>query len=282
MKSDQERVFVVVDPTATDHIALQRAIITARFRTTAPKLYVFIAVDSESIDTRATNDSLFKNSQWFEDEIHAPLKKEGLDYQIEISWSSEWQRSILKSANRFGADAILLPIQKKKKHTLRLTFSESKWKVLKKATCPVILVRPGAAEQRKVILAAVNFQGIGDQQRLLNANVLARGKWLAENYGAKLHVVNAWKDSMNYPDRGKLAKEAGLPSKNIHVVPGYTDEAVAKTASEISADLVIIGTLGQTGQTDTRRGNTAERVISGLDVDVVVVNTEYESQAPLT
>jgi|TARA_B110000977_G_scaffold123126_1_gene158060 universal stress protein E len=281
MKPDQEKVFVVVDPTATDHIALQRAIITARFRTTAPKLYVFIAVDSESIDTRATNDSLFKNSQWFEDEIHAPLKKEGLDYQIEISWSSEWQRSILKSANRFGADAILLPIQKKKKHTLRLTFSESKWKVLKKATCPVILVRPGAAEQRKVILAAVNFQGIGDQQRLLNANVLTRGKWLAENYGAELHVVNAWKDSMNYPDRGKLAKETGLPSKNIHVVPGYTDEAVAKTASEINADLVIIGTLGQTGQTDTRRGNTAERVISGLDVDVVVVNTEYESQAPL-
>ncbi|MDA9984249.1 universal stress protein, partial [Porticoccaceae bacterium] len=227
--------------------------------------------------TRATNDSLFKNSQWFEDEIHAPLKKEGLDYQIEISWSSEWQRSILKSANRFGADVILLPIQKKKKHTLRLTFSESKWKVLKKATCPVILVRPGAAEQRKTILAAVNFQAIGDQQRLLNANILARGKWLAEHYGAELHVVNAWKDSMNYPDRGKLAKETNLPSKNIHVVPGYTDEAVAKTAQEINADLVIMGTLGQTGQTATRRGNTAERVISALDVDVVVVNTEYQS-----
>ena len=277
MKSDQERVFVVVDPTANDHIALQRAIITARFRTPAPTLYIFVAVDSESIDTRATNDSLFKNSQWFEDEIHAPLKKQGLDYQIEISWSSEWQRSILKSANRFGADVILLPIHKKKKHTLRLTFSESKWKVLKKATCPVILVRPGAAEQRKIILAAVNFQAIGDQQKLLNANVLARGKWLAEHYGAELHVVNAWKDSMNYPDRGKLAKETDLPSKNIHVVPGYTDEAVAKTAKEIDADLVIMGTLGQTGQTATRRGTTAERVISGLDVDVVVVNTEYQS-----
>ncbi len=277
MKSEQERVFVVVDPTASNHIALQRAIITARFRTPAPTLYIFIAVDSESIDTRATNDSLFKNSQWFEEEIHGPLNKEGLDYQIEISWSSEWQRSILKSANRFGADVILLPIQKKKKHALRITFSESKWKVLKKATCPVILVRPGAAEQRKTILAAVNFQAIGDQQRLLNANILARGKWLAEHYGAELHVVNAYKDSMNYPDRGKLAKETGLPSENIHVVPGYTDEAVAKTAKEILADLVIMGTLGQTGQSATRRGNTAERVISGLDVDVVVVNTEYQS-----
>ena len=276
MKSDQERVFGVVDPTASTHIALQRAIITAKFRTPAPTLNIFVAVDSESIDTRATNDALFRNNQWFEDEIHAPLKKQGLDYQIEISWSSEWQRSILKAANRFGADMILLPIQKKKKHTLRLTFSESKWKVLKKAICPVLLVRPDAAEQRKTILAAVNFQAIGDQQKLLNANILARGEWLAENYGAELHVVNAYKDSLNYPDRGKLAKETGLPSKNIHVVPGYTDEAVAKTAKDINADLVVMGTLGQTGQTATRRGNTAERVISNLDVDVVVVNTEYQ------
>ena len=277
MKSEKERVFVVVDPTVSEHIALQRAIITSRFRTTKPALYVFIAVDSESIDTRATNDSLFRNSQWFEDEIHAPLKKGGLEYQIEISWSSEWQRSILKSANRFSADVILLPIHKKKKHTLRLTFSESKWKVLKKATCPVILVRPGAAEQRKTILAAVNFQAIDDQQRLLNANILTRGRWLSEHYGAQLHVVNAYKDSMNYPDRGKLSKEAGVPSERIHVVQGYTDEAVAKTAKEINADLVIMGTLGQTGQSDTRRGNTSERVISGLDVDIVVVNTEYRS-----
>ena len=275
--SVQEKVFVVVDPTASEHIALQRAIITARFRSPSPTFYIFVGVDSEAVDTRASNDALFKNSQWFEDEIHAPLKKEGLDYKIEISWSSEWQRSILKSANSFGADLIFLPITKKKKNALRFTFSESKWKVLKKATCPVILVRPGAAEQRKTILAAVNFQAIGTQQKLLNANILAHGKWLAENYGADLHVVNAYIDSMHYPDRGNLAKEAGIASKNIHVVKGYTDETVAETAKKLSADLVIMGTLGQTGLIKTRRGNTAERVISALDVDIVVVNTEYES-----
>jgi len=83
--SVQEKVFVVVDPTASEHIALQRAIITARFRTPSPTLYIFVGVDSEAVDTRASNDALFKNSQWFEDEIHAPLKKEGLDYKIEIS-----------------------------------------------------------------------------------------------------------------------------------------------------------------------------------------------------
>ena len=46
---------------------------------------------------------------------------------------------------------------------------------------------------------------------------------------------------------------------------------------EIDADVVLIGTLGQNGMVKTIRGNTAERVISALDVDVVVINSEYES-----
>jgi universal stress protein E len=98
---------------------------------------------------------------------------------------------------------------------------------------------------------------------------------LADNYGADFHVVNAYIDSLLYPDRGRLAKHTGLNQKNTHVVKGYTDEVIAKVAKKIDADVVVIGTLGQTGLTKTRRGNTAERVISAVDVDVVVVNSEY-------
>jgi len=90
-------------------------------------------------------------------------------------------------------------------------------------------------------------------------------------------VVNAYLDSMLYPDRGRLARETGLDSSNIHVVQGYTDEAIAKVSKDINADAVLIGTLGQTGMSKTIRGNTAERVISALDVDVVVINSEYKS-----
>ena len=74
MKSTQEKVFVVVDPTASEHIALQRAIITAKFRKPLPKLYIFVGVDAESVDTRATNDTLYKNTTWFESAIHGPLR----------------------------------------------------------------------------------------------------------------------------------------------------------------------------------------------------------------
>jgi universal stress protein E len=274
--SEQETFFVVVNPTLDKHVALDRAIITAQLMAQRPKIYVFVAIDHDSVDMGPDNESIYRNTDWFDEQIHNPLKAAGLDYQIEISWSNHWQKAIMHAAKKIGATRILIRAGKPKS-SRRFAFSENKWKLFKRAFCPVLLVRDGAAPARKVVLAAVNFQAIRDQQQQLNSNILARGQSLAENYGAEFHVVNAYLDSMLYPDRGRLAKETGLNSSNIHVVQGYTDEAIGKVANDIGADVVVIGTLGQTGMVKTRRGNTAERVISALEVDVVVINSEYKS-----
>lgn len=271
--TQQQKLFVVVDPTAEQHIALERAIIISTLRTEKPFIYVFVAVDAEATDTRATNDHLFRNQNWFDEQIKKPLATAGLDYLIEVSWSGEWQESIRQSARRFGADLIYLPVHAKTSSS-RFTFTESKWELLKGAYCPVVLIRPGANAQRKVILAAVNFQAQRDVQRELNRKILAHAKLFADAYGAELHIINGYLDSLNYPDRGRLVNETGMPANRIHVKNGYTSEVVADLAEEIGADLVIMGTLGQNGMTTTRRGNTAERLIAALDIDVMVINHE--------
>ena len=269
--SAQEKLFVVVDPSDDVHLALERALITAKLRETPPLLHVFIAVDTQTVDTRVINDNLFRDQDWFQEQIREPMEAQGLEGKIEVSWSSDWQDAIMLSARRFCADLILLPVRVKP-NTSRFSFSESKWGLLRSADCPVLLVRPGAREQRKTVLAAVNFQATKDFQRELNSTIIERGRWLAEGYDADFHVVNGYLDSMHYPDRGRLANETGLPADKIHVTQGYTDEVVSAVANDIAADVVVIGTLGQTGKSRTRRGNTAERVISALNCDVVVVN----------
>ncbi len=266
-----DKLLVCVNPSEEEHLALQRAIITAKLREPTAILHVFVCVDGEAVDTRATNDSLYRNQKWFEEVIRRPIEDNNINYQVEVCWSHEWQEAIQRSAKVFGADAICLSIPRKVSYS-RLTFSESKWSLLKGADCPVILVRPGAHEQRKVILAAVNFQAARDEQKELNARLLEAAKFYAERYSAELHVVNAYIDSLNYPDRGKLARETGLPAERIHVRQGYTDEVVSAVAKDVSADLVVMGTLGQNGMVSARRGNTAERVIAGLDMDVMVLN----------
>lgn len=266
-----ERLFVVVDPSESKHAALERAICTSKLRDEKPVVKVFVAVDSEAVDTRAINDNLFRHESWFGTEIRKPLEDAGIEYSIEVSWSSEWQQSILMSSKEFGTDRIYLPVRDRTNNK-RFSFSESKWDLLKTAECPVVLIQPAAPEDRKVVLAAVNFQAIQSEQQELNKSIFSWAKEVAEMYSADFHIVNAYMDSMHYPDRGRLANETGLPSEKIHVEAGFTDEAVAKVAHELNADLVVMGTLGQNGLIKSRRGNTAARVIAGLTQDIMVVN----------
>lgn len=273
--SSQEKLFVVVDPTNDKHIALERALLTAEIRDPRPLVHVFVAVDPEAVDTRAVNADVFRDETWFKEHIRTPLVDAGLDYKLEVSWSSEWQKSIMQSAKRWGADAIFLSANdENKKDFRRFFFTDSKWELLKNADCPVVLIRPDAKKQRKVILAAVNFQAARDEQKALNKKILEEAKRFAEGYGAELHLANGYMDSLHYPDRGKLVNETGVVKERIHVEPGYTDEVVAAIAEKIDADLVVMGTLGQNGMLgiSTRRGNTAERLIAALDDDVMVIN----------
>ncbi|MGL6160401.1 universal stress protein [Microbulbifer sp.] len=267
-------IFVVVDPNDEEHVALRRALITAKIRTPQPKLAVFVAVDGEAVDTRAVNDHLFRDESWFREQIRQPVEEAGLECEIMVCWSNDWQAAIIQESKRYNAEMVYLPVHAKTSR--RFTFAESKWHVLKKSERPVVLIRPGANDRRKVVLATVNYQAQTTQQRQLNRQITERANYIAECYDAELHLVNAYLDSMLYPDRGALAKLAdktGVPTGRIHVKRGYTNEVVAEVAKEIDADLVVMGTLNQYGETGSLlRGNTAERVIGSLEVDVMVCN----------
>jgi len=271
--SRSEKLFVVVDPNDDQHIALERAIITSALRATKPHVHAFVAIDGDAVDTRSTNDRLFRDLSWFEQNIKSPLTKAGISYTLEVSWSREWKKSIVDSARRLGADLIYLPVHAKT-NLNRFSFTESKWELLKTASCPVVLIRPGANAQRKVILAAVNFQTQRDVQVMLNSKIIEQAKHFAQVYGADLHIINGYLESMSFPDRAKIINEAGLPNDKIHVEHGYTSEVVSALATKINADLIVMGTLGQNGMTKTRRGNTAERLIAAVDTDVMVINHE--------
>lgn len=269
--SKQQKMFVVVDPNDEQHVALERVKRTSQLQEVKPFVHVFVAVDGDAVDTRAYNANLVRDQSWFEEQIRSVLNDAGVEHLIEVSWSSEWQESIMQAAKRAGADLIYLPVHAKTSNR-RFLFTESKWELLKGASSPVVLIRPGAREERKTVLAAVNFQATRSVQIELNEKILATARYISEVYGADMHVVNGYLDSMNYPDRGRLANETGVPADHIHVDNGYTSDVVAKVAEEISADLVVMGTLGQNGMTKSRRGNTAERLIDALDTDVMVIN----------
>ena len=69
--SKSQKLFVVVDPNDTHHIALERAIIVSSLmQGIKPKVHAFVAVDGDAVDTRSINDNLFRDLTWFEQNIN--------------------------------------------------------------------------------------------------------------------------------------------------------------------------------------------------------------------
>ncbi len=83
--------------------------------------------------------------------------------------------------------------------------TDSKWDLVRQAKSDVVIVDEGTEAPIKCILAAVNTQAKDAGHRALNDRILERGKFLAEYFGAEFHVVNAYTDSENFPDRQLIA-----------------------------------------------------------------------------
>ncbi len=264
-----ERVLVVIDPTKDNHPALDRAIITSHIRSLHPYIHVFMGVDGDSIDTSATNPALYRDADWFLN-LLKPLRDEGLKYSSQASWSTQWQQSILEAAAQIEADLIVIADYSIKASAGFL--SDSNWALLRKSQCPVLIVRPEAQPQRETVLAAINVQAKDERYLALNEKVLARGKWMADRYGAAFHVVNAYSDSLNYPDRGQLVRDTGLDAECIHVKQGSPEDVISEVANALNADVVVIGTLAREGVLRAMRGNTSEKVIGKLTQDVMTLN----------
>lgn len=265
------RVLVVVDPASKGGLlALERAITTneAIAKTAYGKpltLRVLLAVDSDSVDTGADNPDILRDGTWIQEHVVKPLSDRGFPFKVQLSWSTDWYGTILRAESDKPVDTILLPLASKPHERGRL-FNESVWRLMRTAKAPVLFAQPNSAPQRKVLLAALNIQSHKPEHVKLNESTLLRAKGMASLYGADLHVVNAYEDSLNYPDRSQLVALTGLDSSKIHVAAGEADEVIRNVVKQINADLLILGTRPRPNRW---RGTTAERIITRLDCDIM-------------
>ena len=68
-----------------------------------------------------------------------------------------------------------------------------------------------------------------------------------------------------------LAEEYGVAAENVHVRLGAPHKEIAKLATKLKAELVVMGGFGRKGAKAAVLGNTAEQVISVLRTDILVV-----------
>ena len=265
-----QKILVVVEPSNEQHYALERVLSSLPLFKNPFELTVLVTVNAETTSLSANNPDIYRDRQWFLDLI-APLDDMDADYKLQISWSNEYQQAVLRVAEQIKADMILVPVRERPRSG-PFKFSVAKWALLRRAPCPVMIVQPGGKAQREVVLAAVHAQGDDESYAKLNKTIIEGGELIANMHGAQLHLVNSYRDQEDYPDRARMLRLSGLPNEQIHSETGAPDEVIARVAKEIGADIVVLGTRRRNGLATSMRGNTSERLIQALDVDVFTVN----------
>lgn len=206
-------------------------------------------------------------------------------------WNRNTWEGIVHEADAAGADLIV-----KASHwegTMQsIGRTPDDWNLLRHASVPVLLVKDAAWAQQAHVLAAVDAFDEDSQQ--LAATVLRCADGVAKLIGSDpLQVVSTY--PLFEPWIGELGATGSYASLETNIVKdikqqvanfaeqaevgryqllaeeGPTAHAIKMTVESTRADVLVVGTHAREGVRGVVLGNTAEKLLHGIDVDVLVV-----------
>ena len=135
---------------------------------------------------------------------------------------------------------------------------------------PIILTGTSeSTELRKTILVCRNEYDPSLKE--INKKTLEYAKDVAKKNGATVHLVSSYQDSSDYPDRGRLATETGLPNNQLHVKIGAPEKVINEVAEQINADLVILAVSKRTDIKTALMGRKMDKIIKTINRDMSLV-----------
>lgn len=277
--ADASKIFVILDPTTMNQPSLVMAetiatdILSSGTPDVSLRLYCCIAEDSVRMPPgmdpeTARAEEQARMASWVE-RLAVHTRSLGLAVETEVEIQPNWRDAIVAAAGRHPSTLAVKNMTEQTRLT-RLLRDTSDWKLLRDTGCPLLLVKSYARRHVQKVLVAIKHSVEEEIYRAANDRLLEAGRMIAGNVGADLHVVTAYSDVADYPDRQKFADRCELPRNRVTAAMGKPEEAIAKVAEELNADLVVIARVGEAGAKE-RVGSTAEKVIDSLYCNMLVL-----------
>ena len=262
----QVTALIVIDPSKSEHPALDRALLLAdRVYSRGRVKMVFLLNSSET--TTAGAGAVLCDGDWVRENVYNRLlTKPQVEYSVLMGWGPTFNDVILEASHKVQPTLTLVP-QYDTSNASR--FSDERWKLLREATNSVLLAPLGQRQHSGRLLCAFKLQDETYDER--NQRIAAVGKRLGEMFGLEVHAVNAYSDSMNFPDRGRIAAMTGIANENIHVKLGEPDDVICGVANEIDADLTLIASKQRKGWKGALRGNMIEKISERMNRDILMI-----------
>ncbi len=270
-----KRILVVIDPTQTEQLALNRAKLIAGVIESDLHLLV--------CENRQDHKPMLEK-------LCADLKAEGMHAECSQAWHSNLTDTVVHVAASQGCGLVIkqhLPDSPLKKALL----TPDDWKLLRYCPAPILLVKTTDSWMKGSVLAAVDVGNHDDQHHVLHDTIVSHAADIVDMINGSLHLVSAHPAAMmsasdpvyqvreNIAARYRAESEryiAGhqLDDGHVHIDEGPADTLIPRIAKQIGASVTVIGTVGRKGIAGALIGNTAEVILDQLESDILVLKPE--------
>ena len=193
-----QSILVVIDADTVEQKALTRALELARLHQAKLTLFFSIYDFAYEMTTLLSGEereqmrhSLIADREEWLGDVLADYDLNEIQYDVEIVWHHRPFESIISHAIDAQHDLIIKGTHKHK-ILQSVIFTPTDWSLLRKAPCPVLLVKDHAWQPNGKILTAVNAASDSETHRLLNRKLISHGAYLSKKLNAELHLINCY------------------------------------------------------------------------------------------
>jgi len=275
MATERNRILAVIDPTRSDQWALRKAISIARDRSDFD-VCAFLCVysDADCEDPKQLRSvELRRHTIWLE-EIITGLSDAGIPIEPIVEWSDDWRKAICLASKNDDIDLVVKMASGRQK-----SLASSDRQLIRTLQCALLLIKDDPAEELQNILVAVDFNAVDESHMALNDAIMALGNRIrGARENIALHSISAYPSSDKFVHPPDVAKILDIDRSHARVRHGDAADVIPEAANKIQADLVILGNVGRSGLSGITIGNTAEKILTDIESDVLVLVREDESE----
>lgn len=285
MKSENNRIFVIIDPTSPQQLALVKAQLIAKLGNC--HIHAFLCIYKDMAESGAyvsrkdfKRQSLAEAQSWLEQELQS-FKLSGLSYSTEVVWNSNWVVSAVRAIEHAHCDLVVKSSYQHSK-SRRFFSKTADFHLMRHCACPILFTHKAQDWQSDRILACLDLESADLAHARLNDAILKNAGALASIIAMELYLGCGYVDSINrehLPLRSRqaevtaadLGEHFGLDEERVLLRKGAAVASLQAICAEVKPSVVVIGTLARSGVSGKLIGNTAEKLLDVIDADLLTV-----------
>lgn len=230
-------------------------------------------------------------------DLAASLTDWGVNAQVEVRWGYPAEEVVLAEIERWQADLLVVGTHQagSRPHT---RLAQVDWQLMRSCPCPMLLARDPQFEGYTKVLAAVDPLHRHAEPSGLDQSVLEAATLLAKATESELLVAHVYPDPQDYALASsvevlpgvyygneniedvhrkalmELIANFGIKRSQVLLTSGDPAEQLGESIAEHEIDLVVLGALKRGRFEQWLLGSTAERVVSEVPCDVLLIKPE--------